>query len=38
MFKLNLSCGNLIFSKSPCFLASVIIFAHLVDLKVINDN
>ena len=33
-----LSCGNLILSKSPCFLESVIIFTYLVNPKVINDN
>ena len=35
IFTMNLSCGNLILTKSPYFLASVMIFAYL---KVITDN
>ena len=37
-FSCNIYNENLILSKSPYFLASVIIFAYLVDLKFINDN
>ena len=33
-----LVAGTLNCQKNSCFLASVIIFAYLVDLKVINDN
>ena len=33
-----LVAGTLNCKKKSCFLASVIIFAYLVDLKVINDN